>query len=770
MITDISTEFKKKIREYTHNYIPKAELLVMNDDGSVKETVTLGTKKLMSDGISYTQGTSSTDSFDIGAAVIGSSQIAIENTSDWLSKFDLENMKCVLYAGLEMDDGTIEYTKEGVFNMENPQTKSTTVTLSMLDNMSLLEKPLRDANIQWPVTSGYALKKICDYCGLALDTQTFRNNEVVLNEPEDDITCLDAVSYIAQIACCFAKCNKEGHLELKWYKKMPADLDGGLLEDYETGDVASGGTLEDYATGDIFDGGNYGDLSTYHHFYMLKDTPTVYAINTVISGCRIGYGDDNVLSYGTEGYVIEITDNPFITTAEIAKAAAEAIMDKAVGMIFRKCSLTTMYDPMVEAGDVGYISDYAGRTYPVIISNITATLGGKMAISSDSKTTSRQSAATKATTQNLIKSAVKKEKDAREKAVEKLAQDLATSSGMFTTDVTTEDGGTIRYVHDKKLLSDSTIVIKITIKAIGISNDGGKTYPYGLDVSGNAILNDIYAIGLNASYITTGIIEGIKIIMQSGSVGGWNINGNALYKEVTYNGDSYCVYLQPPLKDNPSKTWILSCQKNSTGQFILYGDGSTKLGNVYTSKDRIDIITGEKAGSINATRAIFETSTSGLISVYGGDNCYINGDFSVTGTKNRIVETKDYGTRLLNAYETPSPMFGDVGEGVIDETGICIIALEDIFSETIDLNNAYQVFLQPYGEGNCYVKERNKYFFTVSGSIGLKFGWHIMAHQAGFNLYRNEKYEEKNEKEDVIGMLEDEIPDNVNIERLLEEN
>ena len=174
MITDISTEFKEKIHEYMYNYIPKAELLVMNDDESVKETITLGTKKLMSDGISYSQGTSSTDSFDVGAAVIGSAQIVVDNTGDWLSKYDLENMKCVLYAGLEMDDRTIEYTKEGVFNMENPQTKSTTVTLSMLDNMSLLEKPLKNANIQWPVTSGYALKKICDYCGLALDTQTNR--------------------------------------------------------------------------------------------------------------------------------------------------------------------------------------------------------------------------------------------------------------------------------------------------------------------------------------------------------------------------------------------------------------------------------------------------------------------------------------------------------------------------------------------------------------------------------------------------------------------
>ena len=45
-----------------------------------------------------------------------------------------------------------------------------------------------------------------------------------------------------------------------------------------------------------------------------------------------------------------------------------------------------------------------------------------------------------------------------------------------------------------------------------------------------------------------------------------------------------------------------------------------------------------------------------------------------------------------------------------------------------------------------------------------------MAHQVGFNLYRNEKYEEETKRENIIGMLEETIPDNINIERLLEEN
>ena len=45
---------------------------------------------------------------------------------------------------------------------------------------------------------------------------------------------------------------------------------------------------------------------------------------------------------------------------------------------------------------------------------------------------------------------------------------------------------------------------KLTANALGISTDGGATYPYGLDVTGTAILNRIYAIGIDGQYITLG--------------------------------------------------------------------------------------------------------------------------------------------------------------------------------------------------------------------------------------------------------------------------
>lgn len=110
--------------------------------------------------------------------------------------------------------------------------------------------------------------------------------------------------------------------------------------------------------------------------------------------------------------------------------------------------------------------------------------------------------------------------------------------------------------------------------------------------------------------------------------------------------------------------------------------------------------------------------------------------FTCTGLKARAVHTKHYGTRLQNAYETCEPYFGDIGEAIIGEDGICIIPIEPIFAETVTLELGYQVFLQAYGDGKCYVSERNIDHFIVKGTAGLQFGWEIKARQIDYENIR----------------------------------
>ena len=170
-------------------------------------------------------------------------------------------------------------------------------------------------------------------------------------------------------------------------------------------------------------------------------------------------------------------------------------------------------------------------------------------------------------------------------------------------------------------------------------------------------------------------------------------------------------------------------ETNKIGVGILAANGGDIW--VRTNPDRHD-----EYGTfyIDATTLFYEPSTfRGAVK--------INSSLSVTGTKNRLVKTNDYGNRLLYCYETASPLFGDVGEGQIGEDGKCYVWLDPKFSETIQTEH-YQVFLQAYGFGDCVVTERKADHFVVEGKAGLSFGWELKAKQLGYENTRTEHEEE----------------------------
>ena len=113
-------------------------------------------------------------------------------------------------------------------------------------------------------------------------------------------------------------------------------------------------------------------------------------------------------------------------------------------------------------------------------------------------------------------------------------------------------------------------------------------------------------------------------------------------------------------------------------------------------------------------------------------------NITASGTKNRRVDTPNYSDRLLYCYETPTPLFGDVGEATLDEDGICYVDIDDIFSETIAENVEYQVFLQAEGEGTCYIAEKKQRYFIIKGTPSLKVAWELKAKQRDYDTLRLE--------------------------------
>lgn len=117
-------------------------------------------------------------------------------------------------------------------------------------------------------------------------------------------------------------------------------------------------------------------------------------------------------------------------------------------------------------------------------------------------------------------------------------------------------------------------------------------------------------------------------------------------------------------------------------------------------------------------------------------NGHFNGkSLTISGSKNCLQETKNYGSRLINAYETAEYYFGDLGFGKISEDGECLIYIEDIFSECINTNVEYHIFTQAYN-GSIKTIERYKTYFKVKGDPGTKFSWEFKAKRTGFENNR----------------------------------
>lgn len=106
--------------------------------------------------------------------------------------------------------------------------------------------------------------------------------------------------------------------------------------------------------------------------------------------------------------------------------------------------------------------------------------------------------------QSEIESRIDSEAKHRRNAYAELQKALEESSGFFHTKVEQGNGAAIHYVHDKKALRDSQCVFKLTSDAIGLSTDGGNSYPYGFTVTGAMVMDIIQSTGIDAKYIYVG--------------------------------------------------------------------------------------------------------------------------------------------------------------------------------------------------------------------------------------------------------------------------
>lgn len=486
------------------------------------EKIPISDSELWANGFEINDSTSSNGTFTIGALIAGKLKIKLNNIYEDYNKYDFDKASVTAYVSKSFSDGTTEKLKIGEYRVSETSYDGSLITLTCLDNINNFNREY-DSNLSYPTTAYEVVRDACIKCDVPFTMARFDNSDYVINEiPSDNqkLTYGQVIAYILQLSGLWGKCGHDGELLIGWYDMSQFEsqnYNGGTFSTkttpYSDGDTLNGGNFTDYSSGDSVDGGTFTEARNYHNIYTQKDL-NVATDDVVITGVKVTVTskedktkDVNVLA-GKEGYVVSISDNPFIP-ADKAQTVANFIFKKIGGMRFRPLDATLLSNPLIESGDVALVTDRKQNTYSCFISNRTFTVGSGTKISCDAENASRNSAdkfsnETKAVVQ--ARKVAQAQLSVYDKQMQLLTQLMSQSLGLFKTEQVQEDGSIIYIMHNKADLNSSNIQWKMTANGMAVSSDYGKTWNAGVDKDGNAVFNIMSAIGINFDWAHGGTL------------------------------------------------------------------------------------------------------------------------------------------------------------------------------------------------------------------------------------------------------------------------
>lgn len=604
------------------------------------EKIPVSDSELWANGFEVNDSTSSNGTFTIGALIAGKLKIKLNNIYEDYNKYDFDKASVTAYVSKSFSDSTSEKLKIGEYRVSETSYDGSLITLTCLDNINNFNREY-DSNLSYPTTAYEVVRDACIKCDVPFTMARFDNSDYVINEiPSDNqkLTYGQVIAYILQLSGLWGKCGHDGELLIGWYDMSQfgsQNYNGGTFSTkttpYSDGDSVDGGNFTDYSSGDGADGGTFTETRNYHNIYTQKDL-NVATDDVVITGVKVTVTskedktkDVNALA-GKEGYVVSISDNPFIS-AEKAQTVANYIFKKIGGMRFRPLDATLLSNPLIESGDVALVTDRKQNTYSCFISNRTFTVGSGTKISCDAENASRNSAdkfsnETKAVVQ--ARKVAQAQLSVYDKQMQLLTQLMSQSLGLFKTEQKKEDGSIVYIMHNKADLNSSNIQWKMTANGMAVSNDYGKTWNAGIDKDGNAIFNIMSAIGINFDWAHGGTL----------TLGGEN----------NVSGVQY-------VKDAKGKTLVTLDNRG------LALDSSVKIAwdNVADTTAKVTQITKDtvttsyvnalnvKAGSVDAEN-ITGTTINGK-NIVGNSSISLTGG-SVSDTKFKIESTNNVGTKF----------------------------------------------------------------------------------------------------------------------------
>ena len=302
----------------------------------------------------FRQGTSQSDEFTVGGAVIGSLTFTLMNdtgTFDGIDWYDARISVNLIAKDTSNQDVTIDM---GYYYVAKHHEQGNFITVECYDALKVLDEyqlhelringqEISDAQWETGFTIPQLVALIATKIGLAI-SNVGGSNITVHNPNNPQMTLRAALSYLAQMAGQYVTVNYGGSaLVFGWYN-----------------------------TSSVHDAG-----TTFNHDLRTS--------NITITGVQVSdYKDETVVTHGTSTYQLKIADNPFIDANNVNTVASN-IGSAVEGISFRPGDATILASPAYQPGDMLRIATGQESNINFLVTNLTYKLQVTESVTADAE-------------------------------------------------------------------------------------------------------------------------------------------------------------------------------------------------------------------------------------------------------------------------------------------------------------------------------------------------------------------------------------------------
>lgn len=493
---NVSEQLKEESKK-NHNYYVTANVTLA--DGT---KLSLEKKDFYLDGNGIIDAADSSD-FPIGVAIEKTATLSLVNDKGQFDAYSFNGAVFTIFMNLQLSD-RLETFKRGSFIVCRKPAIDGEINLTLLDYMSKADRTYK-TNLSFPCTAGEVLRDACRQCGLVMGDADFKNSDFQVQKAPEGTTCRAVIGMTAALAGGNARIDENDLLRIVTFDKEDHVV---LMEEIPWPD-ASGQSILDTEDEEI--------ITVYEKVITGHDLPVVGDAENdidplVVTGVKYTDGDEKYL-YGTEDYVIDISDNQLLAgNEEEGVSRIGQILEDFELLPFSLSSIPVGYAAF---GDVIQFKDSRGNLHRSYATDIEFNFADGTEFSCKAKSLETQSLEYPSGTKALVEQTLKKteEKISAYNARLKQMNDMAANTlGFYYTEVVQPDGSVIAYRHNKLRLSESKIVYKTAADGFFVTSDyqgtdeattaAGK-WTSGFDSNGDAVLNILYAIGIQAKWLNT---------------------------------------------------------------------------------------------------------------------------------------------------------------------------------------------------------------------------------------------------------------------------